>query len=84
MVPDLDRERILEWSRSIDRGPFSSLAAGSGTEPRGAAFLTPWIRGYLGSFSTRASQPPRIGASRYRREVRRRATRRLAPARHVH
>ncbi len=31
MVPDLDRERILDWSRSIDRGPFSNLAAGSGT-----------------------------------------------------
>lgn len=28
MVPGLDRTRILEWSRRIDRGPFSSLAAG--------------------------------------------------------
>ena len=28
MVPGLDRSRILEWSRRIDRGPFSSLAAG--------------------------------------------------------
>jgi alkanesulfonate monooxygenase SsuD/methylene tetrahydromethanopterin reductase-like flavin-dependent oxidoreductase (luciferase family) len=28
MVPGLDRERILAWSRAIDRGPFSSLAAG--------------------------------------------------------
>lgn len=28
MVPELDRARILEWSRRIDRGPFSSLAAG--------------------------------------------------------
>ena len=28
MVPGLDRARILEWSRRIDRGPFSSLAAG--------------------------------------------------------
>ncbi|RIL05262.1 MAG: LLM class flavin-dependent oxidoreductase [Proteobacteria bacterium] len=28
MVPGLDRARMLEWSRRIDRGPFSSLAAG--------------------------------------------------------
>lgn len=28
MVPGLDRARILEWARRIDRGPFSSLAAG--------------------------------------------------------
>lgn len=28
MVPGLDRDSILEWSRRIDRGPFSSLAAG--------------------------------------------------------
>jgi alkanesulfonate monooxygenase SsuD/methylene tetrahydromethanopterin reductase-like flavin-dependent oxidoreductase (luciferase family) len=28
MVPGLDRARILEWSRRIDAGPFSSLAAG--------------------------------------------------------
>jgi len=28
MVPGLDRDRILEWSRRVDRGPFSSLAAG--------------------------------------------------------
>jgi alkanesulfonate monooxygenase SsuD/methylene tetrahydromethanopterin reductase-like flavin-dependent oxidoreductase (luciferase family) len=28
MVPGLDRDRILEWSRRIDAGPFSSLAIG--------------------------------------------------------
>ena len=28
MVPGLDRRAILEWSRRIDAGPFSSLAAG--------------------------------------------------------
>jgi alkanesulfonate monooxygenase SsuD/methylene tetrahydromethanopterin reductase-like flavin-dependent oxidoreductase (luciferase family) len=28
MVPGLDRERILEWSKRIDAGPYSSLAAG--------------------------------------------------------
>lgn len=28
MVPGLDRATILEWARRIDRGPFSSLAAG--------------------------------------------------------
>jgi len=28
MVPGLTRELILEWSRRIDAGPFSSLAAG--------------------------------------------------------
>jgi alkanesulfonate monooxygenase SsuD/methylene tetrahydromethanopterin reductase-like flavin-dependent oxidoreductase (luciferase family) len=28
MAPGLDRERILEWSRRIDAGPFSSLCAG--------------------------------------------------------
>jgi alkanesulfonate monooxygenase SsuD/methylene tetrahydromethanopterin reductase-like flavin-dependent oxidoreductase (luciferase family) len=28
MVPGLDRRTILEWSRRIDAGPFSSLAAG--------------------------------------------------------
>ena len=28
MVPGLDRDLILEWSRRIDRGPFSSRAAG--------------------------------------------------------
>jgi alkanesulfonate monooxygenase SsuD/methylene tetrahydromethanopterin reductase-like flavin-dependent oxidoreductase (luciferase family) len=28
MVPGLDRDRILEWSRRIDRGPYASLAAG--------------------------------------------------------
>jgi len=28
MVPGLDRECILEWSRRIDAGPYSSLAAG--------------------------------------------------------
>jgi len=28
MVPGLDRERILEWARRIDAGPYSSLAAG--------------------------------------------------------
>jgi alkanesulfonate monooxygenase SsuD/methylene tetrahydromethanopterin reductase-like flavin-dependent oxidoreductase (luciferase family) len=28
MVPGLDRPRILDWSRRIDAGPFSSLAAG--------------------------------------------------------
>lgn len=28
MVPGLDRGHILEWSRRIDAGPFSSLAAG--------------------------------------------------------
>ena len=28
MVPGLDRELILEWSRSVDTGPYSSLAAG--------------------------------------------------------
>jgi len=28
MVPSLRRARILEWSRRIDRGPFSSIAAG--------------------------------------------------------
>ncbi|HSJ97034.1 MAG TPA: LLM class flavin-dependent oxidoreductase [Myxococcota bacterium] len=28
MVPGLDRARILEWSRRIDRGPFATLAAG--------------------------------------------------------
>jgi alkanesulfonate monooxygenase SsuD/methylene tetrahydromethanopterin reductase-like flavin-dependent oxidoreductase (luciferase family) len=28
MAPGLDRERILEWSRRIDAGPFSHLAAG--------------------------------------------------------
>jgi alkanesulfonate monooxygenase SsuD/methylene tetrahydromethanopterin reductase-like flavin-dependent oxidoreductase (luciferase family) len=28
MVPGLDRDRILEWSRRIDAGPFSTLAVG--------------------------------------------------------
>ncbi len=28
MVPGLDRDRILDWSRRIDRGPYSTLAAG--------------------------------------------------------
>ncbi len=28
MVPGLDRELILEWSRRIDAGPYASLAAG--------------------------------------------------------
>jgi len=28
MVPGLDRDLILEWSRRIDAGPYSSLAAG--------------------------------------------------------
>jgi alkanesulfonate monooxygenase SsuD/methylene tetrahydromethanopterin reductase-like flavin-dependent oxidoreductase (luciferase family) len=28
MVPGLDRDRIFEWSRRIDAGPWSSLAAG--------------------------------------------------------
>jgi alkanesulfonate monooxygenase SsuD/methylene tetrahydromethanopterin reductase-like flavin-dependent oxidoreductase (luciferase family) len=28
MVPGLDRDAILEWSRRIDSGPYSSLAAG--------------------------------------------------------
>lgn len=28
MVPGLDRRLILEWSRRVDAGPFSSLAAG--------------------------------------------------------
>lgn len=28
MVPGLDRDRILEWSRRIDRGPFSHIASG--------------------------------------------------------
>jgi alkanesulfonate monooxygenase SsuD/methylene tetrahydromethanopterin reductase-like flavin-dependent oxidoreductase (luciferase family) len=28
MVPGLDRARILDWSRRIDRGPFATLAAG--------------------------------------------------------
>lgn len=28
MVPGLDRDAILEWSRRIDRGPFSCIAAG--------------------------------------------------------
>jgi len=28
MVPGLDRDTILEWSRRIDAGPYSSLAAG--------------------------------------------------------
>lgn len=28
MVPGLDRDRILEWSRRIDAGPFATLAAG--------------------------------------------------------
>ncbi len=28
MVPGLDRDTILDWSRRIDAGPFSSLAAG--------------------------------------------------------
>jgi alkanesulfonate monooxygenase SsuD/methylene tetrahydromethanopterin reductase-like flavin-dependent oxidoreductase (luciferase family) len=28
MVPGLDRDPILEWSRRIDAGPYSSLAAG--------------------------------------------------------
>jgi alkanesulfonate monooxygenase SsuD/methylene tetrahydromethanopterin reductase-like flavin-dependent oxidoreductase (luciferase family) len=28
MVPGLDRELILEWSRRVDAGPYSSLAAG--------------------------------------------------------
>jgi alkanesulfonate monooxygenase SsuD/methylene tetrahydromethanopterin reductase-like flavin-dependent oxidoreductase (luciferase family) len=28
MVPGLSRDHILEWSRRIDAGPFSSLAAG--------------------------------------------------------
>jgi len=28
MVPGFDRNRILEWSRRIDAGPYSSLAAG--------------------------------------------------------
>jgi alkanesulfonate monooxygenase SsuD/methylene tetrahydromethanopterin reductase-like flavin-dependent oxidoreductase (luciferase family) len=28
MVPGLDRDTILEWARRIDRGPFSTLAAG--------------------------------------------------------
>lgn len=28
MAPGLDREKILEWSRRIDAGPFSTLATG--------------------------------------------------------
>ena len=28
MVPGLNRDRILEWSRRIDAGPYASLAAG--------------------------------------------------------
>jgi len=28
MVPGLDRDAILTWSRRIDQGPFSSLASG--------------------------------------------------------
>lgn len=28
MVPGLDRDRILDWSRRIDTGPYTSLAAG--------------------------------------------------------
>lgn len=28
MVPDLDRDLLLAWMRGIDRGPFSTLAAG--------------------------------------------------------
>lgn len=28
MVPGLDRALVLEWARRIDRGPFSTLAAG--------------------------------------------------------
>jgi alkanesulfonate monooxygenase SsuD/methylene tetrahydromethanopterin reductase-like flavin-dependent oxidoreductase (luciferase family) len=28
MVPGLDRDRILEWSRRVDEGPYASLAAG--------------------------------------------------------
>jgi alkanesulfonate monooxygenase SsuD/methylene tetrahydromethanopterin reductase-like flavin-dependent oxidoreductase (luciferase family) len=28
MVPGFDRDRILEWSRRIDAGPYASLAAG--------------------------------------------------------
>ena len=28
MVPGLDRGLVLEWARRVDRGPFSSLAAG--------------------------------------------------------
>ncbi len=28
MVPGLDRDLILEWSRRIDAGPYSTLAAG--------------------------------------------------------
>ena len=28
MVPGLDRELILEWSRRVDEGPYASLAAG--------------------------------------------------------
>jgi alkanesulfonate monooxygenase SsuD/methylene tetrahydromethanopterin reductase-like flavin-dependent oxidoreductase (luciferase family) len=28
MVPGLDRDKILDWSHRIDRGPFATLAAG--------------------------------------------------------
>jgi alkanesulfonate monooxygenase SsuD/methylene tetrahydromethanopterin reductase-like flavin-dependent oxidoreductase (luciferase family) len=28
MVPGLDRERVLEWARRIDAGPFSCIASG--------------------------------------------------------
>jgi alkanesulfonate monooxygenase SsuD/methylene tetrahydromethanopterin reductase-like flavin-dependent oxidoreductase (luciferase family) len=28
MVPGLDRDRLLDWARRIDAGPFSSIAAG--------------------------------------------------------
>jgi alkanesulfonate monooxygenase SsuD/methylene tetrahydromethanopterin reductase-like flavin-dependent oxidoreductase (luciferase family) len=28
MVPGLDRDRLLDWARRIDAGPFSSVAAG--------------------------------------------------------
>lgn len=28
MVPGLDHDLILEWSRRVDAGPYTSLAAG--------------------------------------------------------
>ena len=28
MTPDLDRDRVRAWCRSVDEGPFSSISAG--------------------------------------------------------
>lgn len=38
MVPGLDRDLILEWSRRVDAGPYSSRAVGAVWDERRLGF----------------------------------------------